>query len=235
MSTGELLVIVPTRGRPDSVLAVDRALTETGTSRADVLYVIDPDDPFKDQYLDNVLGEGRDGQGRILVLDERLGLTRTLNVISARFADRYRSIGFMGDDHRPRTYGWDQEIIGALNLAGPRIVYGNDLLQGPNLPTAVFMNTQIITTLGYMVPLTLRHLYADNFWKELGELTNGLVYLPDVIIEHMHPVAGKAEWDPGYKEVNAPERDNADRQAWLAYRAQSLELAAKRVLERYVV
>ena len=50
MSTGELLVIVPTRGRPDSVLAVDRALRETGTSRADVLYVVDPDDPFPDGF-----------------------------------------------------------------------------------------------------------------------------------------------------------------------------------------
>jgi hypothetical protein len=30
------------------------------------------------------------------------------------------------------------------------------------------------------------------------------VYLPDVIIEHLHPAAGKAEMDEGYARVNQP-------------------------------
>jgi hypothetical protein len=235
MSTGELLVIVPTRGRPGSVLELDKALLETGTSKADVLYVIDPDDVRKDEYLDNVLGKGRDGQGRIMVLNTRLGLTRTLNAVAARFADRYDSIGFMGDDHRPRTHGWDLMVIDELYSTdrGPRIVYGNDLLQRENLPTAVFMHTKIITTLGYMVPLTLKHLYADNFWKELGEGTGGLRYRDDIVIEHMHPAAGKAEWDAGYREVNSTAMDTADREAWLAYRQNMLALAVQRTKEAY--
>lgn len=230
-----LLVIVPTRGRPDSVLALDSSLQDTQTSVADVLYVVDPDDVHRDAYLDNVLGKGRDGQGRIMVLPQRLGLTRTLNSISARFADRYDSIGFMGDDHRPRTVRWDQTITDELYFTGPgpRVVYGNDLLQGANLPTAVFLHSKIIKTLGYMVPLTLQHLYADNFWKEIGEGTGGLRYRDDVVIEHMHPVAGKAEWDDGYREVNAPERDHADREAWLAYRQHSLPTAVRRIKEAY--
>jgi hypothetical protein len=29
-----------------------------------------------------------------------------------------------------------------------------------------------------------------------------LVYLPEVIIEHLHPFAGKAQLDAGYIEVN---------------------------------
>jgi hypothetical protein len=230
-----LLVIVPTRGRPDSVLALESSLHDTQTSVADVLYVVDPDDAHRDAYLDNVLGKGRDGQGRIVVLPQRLGLTRTLNSISARFADRYDSIGFMGDDHRPRTVRWDRMITNELYFtgSGPRVVYGNDLLQRANLPTAVFMHTRIIETLGYMVPLTLKHLYADNFWKELGEGTGGLRYRDDVVIEHMHPAAGKAEWDAGYREVNSPQMDSADRNAWLAYRENSLALSVQRVKEAY--
>jgi hypothetical protein len=48
------------------------------------------------------------------------------------------------------------------------------------------------------------HLFFDNFVKQLGIDLNCLKYLPDVIIEHLHPVAGKAEMDEGYLRVNDP-------------------------------
>jgi hypothetical protein len=48
------------------------------------------------------------------------------------------------------------------------------------------------------------HLYFDNFVKQLGIDLSALIYLPDVIIEHLHPVAGKAEMDEGYARVNQP-------------------------------
>jgi hypothetical protein len=48
------------------------------------------------------------------------------------------------------------------------------------------------------------HLFFDNFVKQLGIDLEVLKYLPDVIIEHLHPVAGKAEMDEGYARVNQP-------------------------------
>jgi hypothetical protein len=48
------------------------------------------------------------------------------------------------------------------------------------------------------------HLFFDNFVKQLGIDLGCLKYLPDVIIEHLHPVAGKAEMDEGYARVNQP-------------------------------
>jgi hypothetical protein len=48
------------------------------------------------------------------------------------------------------------------------------------------------------------HLFFDNFVKQLGLDLNYLKYLPNVIIEHLHPVAGKAEMDEGYARVNQP-------------------------------
>ena len=69
-----------------------------------------------------------------------------------------------------------------------------------------------------MAPQVMRHLYLDNFWKHLGEQTGGLRYLGDVVIEHLHPVAGKAPWDHRYAAVNASARDTEDRIAWEMYR-----------------
>lgn len=221
-----MLVIVPTRGRPENIARLEQALEDTDTTVADFLYVIDHDDPRRLDYL-------KLGLRRIMVVPQRLRLGRTLNHASELYQEAYSAIGFMGDDHCPRTPEWDRMLADSLALEGPRIVYGNDLLQGANLPTAVFMHSKIIKTLGYMCPLTMTHLYLDNFWKELGEAVGGLVYRPDVIIEHLHPAAAKAPMDAGYREANSTEQDTADRNAWLAYRVQSMTYAADRVLGAY--
>jgi hypothetical protein len=47
----------------------------------------------------------------------------------------------------------------------------------------------------------------------LGKDLNALRYIPEVVLEHLHPVAGKAEWDDQYREVNAPEVYSADKKA----------------------
>lgn len=49
---------------------------------------------------------------------------------------------------------------------------------------------------------------------QLGNDLGCLSYLPDVIIEHLHPGAGKAEWDERYAAVNSPERNASDKAAF---------------------
>jgi hypothetical protein len=73
------------------------------------------------------------------------------------------------------------------------------------------------------------HLYLDNFWMTLGKDLNALRYIPEVVLEHLHPIAGKAEWDEGYRDVNAQEIYSADKQAlddYLASDAYSALLEA---------
>ncbi len=123
-------------------------------------------------------------------------------------------VGFIGDDHRPVTPRWDLLMRETLERTGWGIAYGNDLLQGPNLPTAVFMTANIIRTTGVFVPRGLKHLFLDNYWRDLGERANMLTYRSDVIIEHLHPAGGKAEWDDGYRRVNAPEIWEHDEKAY---------------------
>jgi hypothetical protein len=124
----------------------------------------------------------------------------------------------MGDDHRPRTQGWDVAYVQALRAMGSTgIVYGNDLLQGQNIPTQVAMTSDIVQALGYMAPDSLTHLFVDNYWKDLGVGAGCLTYLADVIVEHLHPFAGKALMDEGYHRVNAPSMYATDQGAYTAY------------------
>jgi hypothetical protein len=77
-------------------------------------------------------------------------------------------------------------------------------LQGANLPTAFGMSRDLVDELRGMTFPGCIHLFFDNFVKQLGLDLNYLKYLPNVIIEHLHPVAGKAEMDEGYARVNQP-------------------------------
>jgi hypothetical protein len=73
-----------------------------------------------------------------------------------------------------------------------------------------------------MVPPGAVHLYLDDFWLALGRGIDSIHYLPDVIIEHLHPSAGKAQIDAGYTEVNAPALYESDRAVFNRYLATQL-------------
>ena len=94
------------------------------------------------------------------------------------------------------------------------VVYGNDLVRGADLPTAVSISADIITELGYFVPPGAVHLYLDDYWKALGSDLGTLRYCPELVIEHLHPTAGTAPSDAGYLEVNRPELYRQDEQTY---------------------
>jgi hypothetical protein len=135
-------------------------------------------------------------------------------------AKNYDVVGFMGDDHRPRTLDWDHTIAAIAKREPGSVIYGNDLIQGAALPTAVFMDARIVRALGWFVVPGMTHLFMDNLWKTLGEQLGTLRYLPEIVIEHVHPIAGKAEWDDGYREANDGavwEHDEAIYNEWIAF------------------
>lgn len=203
----DLLVIVPSRGRPQNIARLLQAWKDTG-AEADLEVAIDSDDPCLDEYL------SLDGD---VTVGLRQGMVGTLNG-RARVAATYATyLGFMGDDHCPRTPGWDKTICAELAALGTGFVYGNDLFQRTALPTAVFLTSDIVRALGYMVPPVLSHMYADNAWRDWGNAIGRLHYLPDVIVEHVHPQAGKAPMDAGYEHVWPLMQRDAD--AYAAYKA----------------
>jgi len=200
----DLVVIVPSRGRPKAARELYDAFATTRTS-AHLVFAVDDDDPTRNEYRALIPGEWVDNSE---AEGQPSSMVKALNATAVRRAladDPPFAIGFMGDDHRPRTVGWDARYLDALRELGTGLVYGDDLLQRRNLPTQVAMTADIIRALGWMAPPTLVHLAVDNFWLDLGQGADCIRYLPDVVVEHMHPVAGKAEWDEGHRRVNAPE------------------------------
>lgn len=207
--TADLLMIVPSRGRPQNIAALWESWETAATGSAALLVAADDDDPELDGYRKICADRGIE-----LTVGPRLRMCPTLNKVAIERAPHYFALGFLGDDHRPRSRGWSDAYLNALRELGTGIVYGNDLLAGERLPTQVAMTSDIVQALGAMVPAPVNHLWADNQWLDLGRAINRIRYLPDVIVEHLHPLVGKAPLDAGYEEVNAPDAAEADRQIY---------------------
>lgn len=215
-----LLLIVPSRKRPQACDELLSAFEETAED-ADILFGLDDDD--KSEYSARVLERSS--------INPRLRMGGTLNLLATQNADKYEFLSFMGDDHRPRTKGWDRMLCEAIGER-PGVSYGDDLLQGANLPTAVTMSAEIVRRIGYMVPPVLVHMYMDNFWRDFGSKIGNLQYRADVVIEHMHYLAGKAVNDLQYQEVNASHVYAKDGLAYEDYQRTQMETDVNLVLRK---
>jgi hypothetical protein len=213
----DLLVIIPTRGRPHAIPEIMAAWDETGAT-ADVLFCVDKDDPELAGYKAQAKELADDGRVRF-VFWARKRLVGTLNQAAVKNASDHRFLAFMGDDHRPRPAAqpWDERIRICLS-GGPGIVYGNDLLQGEKMATAVAMTSDIVATLSYMAPPAMVHLCVDLCWVDWGRGMGRITYLDDMVIEHLHPAAGKASVDAVYEDCNSSERASQDAAAYYDYR-----------------
>lgn len=195
-----LVMLAPTRSRPRAAAELIGAFAGTAglTPAASLVLVVDDDDPDLAGYLE--LGYSA------TIVTRRLRLGPTLNAFAPLAVSLgAEAVGFLGDDHRPRTLDWDVALVGALRRMGSGVVYADDGFQHEKLPTAVAISADLIAELGWMVPPGMIHIALDDWWAALGRDLGRLTYLPEVLIEHMHPAAGKAEWDESYREVNSAE------------------------------
>lgn len=220
----ELVVIVPTRSRPEAVSRVVDAWEATGAGDegAELLFVVDTDDPQCAEYRRQLAG--RPAWVGAVYEPMWRPLVPKLNraAISLALGRCAPMLGFAGDDHLPRTPGWVGRYLGELYRLGTGVVYCDDGYQHENIPTQWAMTADIVRGLGRMVPGGVDHLYCDNIVRDLAKTAGCLSYLPDVLIEHMHPVAGKAPSDEQYDRVNGAEQYRRDRAAYRWWKSRDL-------------
>jgi len=191
----KIAILTPSRERPDRFCELEAAIRENADNvyGIEVYLGLDTDDPCLHDY--------RPSPRTFVYSQRRQPLAPWTNFLATEAMRRGADIlGFLGDDHRPRTDGWDYFIQEAFRAHGKGLVYCDDGHQGEKLPTAPFWSAEIIQALGYYYPPQLKHLFADNFWLRLATDLDRCTYLPSVLIEHMHPDAGKAKRDRSYNE-----------------------------------
>ena len=222
----DLVILVPSRGRPAAaheLLDVVNA-TVSPFSPVALRFIVDEGDETAGSYpIDHTWVVP--GGSMVIALNE--GSQMALDV----FPDA-KAFAFMGDDHRPRTVDWDRSYIEALDaMGGTGLVYGNDLLQGARIPTQGLLSTDIIRALGWFAPPGFRHLYVDDAWLAIGNAINRTTYLPNVVVEHVHPMGGQVAWDEGYERVNSTEVASHDQLEFHRWREQDLRAIKDVLLE----
>lgn len=224
----DLLVIVPSRGRPHKAKELIQAWRDTHSYSAHLLFVLDDDDPTLDEYL-----ELEDqASGIFMDMRPRMRLVGSLNAAAVDNAPGYKYLAFWGDDVRPRTVDWDVPTCEALRQSGPAsFVFWDDLFPGNRgrLPCNCAMTSDVATALGYMAPPALIHMHADSSWKTWGEALSRLMYLPDVVVEHLHYAIGKSEIDDTYRQSEATY--GPDQIAWEHYLRTDLQSDLQKLRE----
>jgi hypothetical protein len=214
----EILIVVPSKGRPEMMQSFIESWQLTTSGKSDILVGLDDDDETKTKYPISV--------NRALMVNG-YELNKKNNILATYGASKgYPIIGCLSDDFIFHTKGWEDQII-EWQEVNKGICYGNDLLQGANLPTAPFIHSSIITALGYAAPPELIHYYIDNYWLELGMRLDKLKYFPDIIIEHKHWSSGKSIKDETYS--NSEKLMTQDRETWDKYRETKLSEDVKKI------
>ncbi len=214
----DLLIIVPSRGRPGSIARLLDSVRETRRIDTHVHVAVDEDDPELPRY--RAVMEKAGGEDDVLETGSRKGLAAWTNEIAVRRAAGYPFLASFGDDHVPRTPGWDAALVrGIQDMGGTGMTYPWDSTR-EDVPEAVVMSSDIVQVLGWMCEPSLSHWYVDNVWADLGRGAGCIRHLRAIAVDHIHPAAGKAPAD-------ATSRDNgrsldADRDAYWAWRRERM-------------
>lgn len=213
--SGDLLVITPSRSRPQGVARLLEAVHHTKRLNTHVCIAIDDDDPELNQYRKVFDKLAQDGD----VLEEgtRKGLASWTNDVAAKQASSYRYLASFGDDMVPRSQAWDWILVRAIeDMGGIGFTYPWDGIT-EFIPEAVVISSKIVQALGWMCEPSLEHYYIDDVWADLGRAAGCLRHLRTVSVEHMHPGVGKAAADSTY--ATSSEKISSDHLSYLKWRS----------------
>lgn len=214
----DLLVITPSRGRPGSIARLLGSVRATARLDTHVHVAVDEDDAMLPRYRAVMAEAG--GESDVLTAGPRKGLCAWTNEIAVEQASRYPFLASFGDDHVPRTPGWDLALTRAITgMGGTGFSYPWDGTR-EDIPEAVVLSSDIVAALGWMCEPSLKHWYPDNVWADLGRGAGCLRHCRAIAVDHVHPATGQARAD-------ATTRDNgrsleADRGAYWRWRAERM-------------
>lgn len=209
MQPAVIEVIAPTRGRPSRAKYMAESWDRTRHSRfTHLTLALDSNDPALEVYRQSIVGLPY----FLRVFDSGTMVERTNS--AARYLREADIYGFAADDNVFVTPMWDEAVREAFKDQTITTVNTNDLLVGDEKGGSFFVRGDVVRRLGWFLPPFLEHLYVDYAITSLAKRAGTYKYLPDVVIEHAHPYAGKAQWDALYRSVNNEAQDRRDGDAF---------------------
>jgi hypothetical protein len=169
----------PSRGRPDAAGALaDSFLATKGLPTTRLIFLVDFDDPTIAEYASHEFVAGPpEGDP-----------TGPLNAAALRVSDA-DIVGFIGDDSRCETPGWDAMVERVLQEPG--YAWGDDRTGPAAWPSTAFITADIVRRIGYFALPTLRRGFFDVQWVTTARSAGLERVIPARFPHdnHEHPVA----------------------------------------------
>jgi len=191
-------VLCPTRNRPANVARLASSAWESAADDLAVELVFYVDDDAAGSVPDSLAVL----DGVRVVRGPRIVLSDMWNKCAAVAAGDI----FMqcGDDIVFATPGWDKLVRDAVGSYPDRIVlaYGRDgtPIHGDDFGSHGFVHRRWYETLGYFTPPYFSSDYGDTWLNDLAGRVGRKHFIPGLLTDHLHPAAGRAEWDQNHRD-----------------------------------
>ncbi|WP_374340853.1 hypothetical protein [Methyloversatilis sp.] len=193
-------LLLPTRGRPKlAERFFESVLAESAHPEAVEIILYVDDDDSGSHHLDHPA----------LKIHRIIGPRLNMGEYNSRCLKEASGdiVVLVNDDMMIRTRGWD-DMLRALDSSyadGIYLAYGNDLFKGGKLCTFPILSRRSCEVLGDPYPSAYRGAFIDyhlfDVFQRLRQMGHDRIrYLEDVVFEHLHFRAGKAEMDATYTQ-----------------------------------
>lgn len=227
MNPISISILIPTLGRPQRLRDCIASIYDTAADpgAVEVLARVDSADPARVEYIK--MFDGVCGACRAFYVTGQGSYGRGIEFLRGHARGEILCAG--ADDVQFRTQGWD-DLVRAAFAARPDgllVAYANNGL-GREKCEHFFTSKRWIALLGYMVRTEFRHFCVDAWVEELARGAGRLVFLREVVIEHLHKKYAKAPDDATYRlvrgDTRTSEADNALYAQLADLRAEDLAL-----------
>lgn len=229
-------LLVPSRGRPDQLMAMWHSAYETAADPDSIEMVVrvDADDDGYDRLRSRsakTYGGTTNIFGRQLI---RWVVKPRTDLMSDLWNDSWREAHgdiFMhcADDVRFREPDWDLRVAMHFESWPDRIgfVYGRDCAHDQSLGTHGFLSREWTDVIGYFLPPYFSCDYADTWLNEVSQAIGRRVYDENIVTEHMHPALGKGEIDQTHRDRFERDARDDNTSRWHQHAATRVEWITK--------
>lgn len=218
----EILITTPTRQRAERAREMIAAWQKCTTGRSEIVFYVDDDDSDLEQYQTMATDKIR------IVVGRGIGMNASYNALFDINPD-YDFYAPFDDDQHIRTPGWEDIAIAKLHENNDwGLVYGDDLFRHADIASAPVLSGKMMRCAGWIGLPGLEHMYCDDVWMDVARACDGLFYMPELVIEHMHFWNGKAPKDTTYEATNNEKVYSHDKRVYDRWKKKELpSLAAK--------
>ena len=199
----KLLAICCTFRRPAMLKNMLESFKKTRSESTEIVIYLHDDDPHLEEYKEVVKNEYR-------IIGQHRTLQEVINYVTFDVYPKVPYYQIICDDHLYHTVEWDTILIENLERRanGWGFACGRDGINNDNWelcqhPSAEIWSWKFCNTIGYVYPRSFKHTGMDFYTKNLGLAINGLVFVPEVRIEHLWYGGCNKPMDDNLKEKYA--------------------------------